>query len=193
MRQNAYIHKWLLPLNGLQYGTPYAVHTVGNIPEFMPLDNFLNFDILHSLCIHSVLSCYILYGEETDEEESNMWFSYSTLREISRGLKRIWDSKMGTTSSARIIEDLYLALKALYIVYRANGAAVEGLADINEHRRKEVGEGKSVSWGGTWTKVEGREYKITKEMFFHNYLLQLCLKKNGISLSSSLIPQFFTI
>ena len=72
MRQNAYIHKWLLPLNGLQYGTPYAVHTVGNIPEFMPLDNFLNFDILHSLCIHSVLSCYILYGEETDEEESNM-------------------------------------------------------------------------------------------------------------------------
>ena len=56
---------------------------------------------------------------------------------------------MGTTSSARIIEDLYLALKALYIVYRANGAAVEGLADRNEHRRKEVGEGKSVSWGGT--------------------------------------------
>ena len=32
--------------------------------------------------------------------------------------------------------------------YRANGAAVEGLADRNCHRKKEVGKGKSVSWGG---------------------------------------------
>ena len=43
---------------------------------------------------------------------------------IARGLKRIWDSKMGTPSSARIIEDVDLALKALEIVYRTNDAAV---------------------------------------------------------------------
>ena len=77
-----------------------------------------------------------------------MCFSYSTPREISRGLKHIWDSKIGTPSSVRIIEDVDLALKALEIVYRANGAAVEGLADRNGHRKKEVGKGKSVSWGG---------------------------------------------
>ena len=59
---------------------------------------------------------------------------------------------MGTPYSARIIQDFNLALKALEIVYRANGAAFEGLADRNGHRRKVVGEGKSVSWGGARTK-----------------------------------------
>ena len=39
-----------------------------------------------------------------------------------------------------------MALAALEIVYRANGAAVEGMADRNVHERKVVGEGKSVSW-----------------------------------------------
>ena len=83
----------------------------------MPLYNSLNLDILHSLRMHSVLSRYILDGEETNEEESNICFSYSTLRGISRGLKLIWDSKMGTPSSVRIIEDVDLAFKALEIVY----------------------------------------------------------------------------
>ena len=55
---------------------------------------------------------------------------------------------MGTPSSPRMIQDVDLALKALEIVYHANGAAVEGLADRNGHRKKVVGEGKSVSWGG---------------------------------------------
>ena len=48
---------------------------------------------------------------------------------------------MGTHYSARIIEDVDLELKALEIVYRANGAAVEGLDDRNGHRQKVVGEG----------------------------------------------------
>ena len=65
-----------------------------------------------------------------------MCFSFSTPREIAQGLKRLWDSKMGTPSLARIIQDVDLELKALEIVYRENGAAVEGLADRNGHRRK---------------------------------------------------------
>ena len=64
---------------------------------------------------------------------------------------------MGTPSSERIIQDVHLALKALEIVYRANGAAVEGLADRNGHIRKVVGEGKSFSRGGAQTKGKGRE------------------------------------
>ena len=83
---------------------------------------------------------------------------------------------MGTPSSVRILEDLDLALKALEIVYRANGAAVEGLADRNGHRKKEVGKGKSVSWGGARTKGEGRKYEPTKKMFFHSDLFKLCHK-----------------
>ena len=92
-------------------------------------------------------------------------------------MKRIWESKMGTPSSARMIQDVDLALKALEIFYRANGTSVGGLADRNGHRRKVVGEGKSVSWGGARNKGKGRECKITKNMFLHSDLLKLCLKK----------------
>ena len=46
-----------------------------------------------------------------------------------------------------------------------NGAAVEGIADSNGHRLKVVGEGESVSWGGTQTKGKGCECKLTKKMF----------------------------
>ena len=116
-------------MNGLQDRTPYAGRPVGNSPKFMPLDNSLNRDILHCLRFHCVLSRFVLDGEGTEEEERNMHFSFSTTREIARGMKRIWDSKMGTPSSARIIEDVDLELKALEIVYLANGASVEGLAD----------------------------------------------------------------
>ena len=91
-----------------------------------------------------------------------MRFSFSTPKEISRGLKRIWESKMGTPSLARIIHDVDLALKVLEIFYRANGAAVEGLEDRNEHRRGVVGEVESISWLGVRTTGKGRECKLTK-------------------------------
>ena len=68
IRQKGYLHRWLLTLNGLQDGTPYAGRPVCNIPEFMPLDNSLNRDILQSLRFHCVLSHYIVYGEETTEK-----------------------------------------------------------------------------------------------------------------------------
>ena len=106
-----------------------------------------------------------------------MRFGLSTPKEIARGLKPLWKSKIGTLSSERIIEDVDLALKALEIVLRANGAAVEGLADRNGHRQKVVGEEKSVNWGGAQTKGEGRECKLTKNMFLHSDLLKLCLQK----------------
>ena len=106
-----------------------------------------------------------------------MRFIFSTPKEISRELKRVWGSKMGTPSSAQIIQYIDLALKALEIVYRANGVAVEGLADRNGNRREVVGEGKIVSWGGARTKGKGREFKLTKKMFLHSDLLKLCLKK----------------
>ena len=154
MKEKGYLHRWLLPLNGLQDGTPCAGCPVDNSPEFMPLDNSLNRYIFQSLRFHCVLSHSIIDGKETTEEERKLCFSFSTPREISRGLKRVWDSKIGTPSLARIIQDVDLALKVLKIVYRENGATVEGLADRNRHRRKVVGKGKSVRCGGTQTKGE---------------------------------------
>ena len=84
---------------------------------------------------------------------------------------------MGTPSLVRISQDVDLALKALEIVYRENGAAVEGLADRNGHRRKVVGKGKSVICGGARTKGESCECELAKKMLFHSYLLKLCLMK----------------
>ena len=143
MKQNGYLPIWLLTPNGLKDCTPYFVCPVGNSPEFMSIDNSLNREILPSFCMHIVLSRYILDGEETDEEERNMCFSYSAPRKISRGLKRIFDSQMGVTpSSASIIKDVDLALKALEIFYCASGTVVEGISDRNGHIRNKVGE-----WG----------------------------------------------
>ena len=100
-------------MNGLQDRKTYAGIPVGNLPKFMPLDNSLNRDILRSLRFHCVLSRFLLYIDGKDKEERNMRFSFSTPKEIPRGLKRIQESKMGTPSSARINQDVDIALKAL--------------------------------------------------------------------------------
>ena len=89
MKYNKYVHCQLLNLNGLKYGTTYDGLPVGNSPEFMPLDNSLNRDILHSLRFHCVLRRFVIDGEGTDEEEINMCFSLSTPKEITRGLNRM--------------------------------------------------------------------------------------------------------
>ena len=78
MKEKNCFHIWLLHMNVFQDGTPYAGRTVGNSPKFMPLDNSLNRDILHSLRFHCVLSRFVLDGEGTDEEERNMRFSFFT-------------------------------------------------------------------------------------------------------------------
>ena len=71
---------WLLPLNGMQDGTPYAGRPVGNSPDFMPLDNSLNRDILQSLRFYCVLSHAIINGKETTEEEIKLCFIFSSPR-----------------------------------------------------------------------------------------------------------------
>ena len=63
MKQNSYLHQWLIPLNRLQDSTPYADRPVGNTPKFIPLDNLLNHDILHYLRMHSFLIRYIVGGK----------------------------------------------------------------------------------------------------------------------------------
>ena len=61
-RDNNYFHRWLMPMNTLQDGTPYTGRPVGNIPECMPLDNSLNRDILQSLRFHCLLSHFFRWG-----------------------------------------------------------------------------------------------------------------------------------
>ena len=96
----------------------------------MPLDHILNRDILHSLRFNCVLSRFRLDGKGKDKEERNMRFSFYTPREISQGLNRIWESKLGTPSLDRIIQDIDMELKALEIVYRANFQRFQHQIDI---------------------------------------------------------------
>ena len=65
----------------------------------------------------------------------------------------------------------------LEILYSANGASVEAMSDRNGHRRKVVGEVKSVSWGGAQTEGKERKCKLTKNISLHSDMLKLCLKK----------------
>ena len=90
MKEKNCFHCWLLPMNGLQDGTPYAGRLVGNSLKFIPLDNSLNRDILHSLRFHFVLIRFVLDREGTDEEESNMRFSFSTPNEIARSARCLY-------------------------------------------------------------------------------------------------------
>ena len=89
MMNKGQLHRWLLPLNVLQDRTCYASCPVGNIPEFIPLYNSINHDILRSLRFHIVLSHCILDGEGIDGEERIVRFSYSTPREIAQVLKSL--------------------------------------------------------------------------------------------------------
>ena len=68
-------------------------------------------------------------------------------------------------------------LRALEIFYLVNGASVEELADSNGNRLKVVGEGKRVSWGGSWFEGKERECELNKKIFLHSDLLKLCLRE----------------
>ena len=68
--------KWMKPKGYLH--TSYAGRPVGNIPEFMPLYNSHNRDILQSFRFHCVLSLSIIDGKEINEEERKLCFGFST-------------------------------------------------------------------------------------------------------------------
>ena len=164
------------------------------LPFFPCRDNLLNRDILHSLCMHIVLKCCILYGEETDKEERNMCFSYSTPREITQGLKRVWYLQMGgTTSSSRIILDVDMALKALEIVQRKLVLHLRGqrIEMGTEGQRQVKGE---VSDGGM-QKPKMRVVSLNSPKGFSSTIIccSCAWRKNGTSLSSSLTQLFIII
>ena len=85
---------------------------IGNIPRFMNLDHSLNGYILHSLRFRWDLRRFVLKGKGDYEEEKTI-FSYAKPREIAGGIKHIWESELGSTSSTQIIEYAYQLLDAL--------------------------------------------------------------------------------
>ena len=87
-----YFHHWLLPMNVLQDGKPYYGRPLGISPKFMPLENSVNRDIMHSLRFHCVLSRFLLY-----REKRNMRFSLSSPKEIAQRTEAYTGIKNGNT------------------------------------------------------------------------------------------------
>ena len=80
-------------------------------------------------------------------------------------------------SWTQIIKYVDQALESLEIVYRVHAVAVEGLADQNGHIQHVVGDGKGGRWEVAWSKCEGCEWNIERNMFLRSDLLKLYLNQ----------------
>ena len=144
MKQRNIYRRWLIPLNGCNCGTVYVYQTVGNSPEFMPLDNSLNQDIQLSLSLHCAVTAHL---PDNDPRK----FSMRTPKTIQSGIQRIWGEVEGVPSSRRICDDCDRALAAFGIVYRAGWKMVPQLANRSGHRNHAAGRN-STGWGGVRVK-----------------------------------------
>ena len=59
MFQGEKISRWLVPQGGLNIGTIFYGRPVGNSPEFMPLDNSLNQEVLMSHRFHCAVTYHL--------------------------------------------------------------------------------------------------------------------------------------
>jgi hypothetical protein len=78
--------KWLKPQNDINKGTIYHGRYVGNSPEFIPLDNSLNYDLQLSHKYHCAVTAHLA---DTDKRK----FSLSTPLRITRGIKKSGNMK----------------------------------------------------------------------------------------------------
>ena len=139
--------KWLVPMCGCNANTPFEKRSVGNSPEFMPLDNSLNNDVKKNHDFHCALTSHLAIDDERK-------FSNTTPKLISRGIRRLVEGHLpddGVPSSKRIMEDCDRALDSMRTVCEHDGAMVPGLANRNGHRYSKSG---TNSWGGATVKSE---------------------------------------
>ena len=131
MKDNNILHRWILPLNGLNSGTAYADHPVGNSPELMPLDCSLFSNL------HLAVDEHVRATEHLEKEDQNK-FSLVSVKHGVRAYLRILqpsdDPNVGVPTSKRICEDVRGWLSNLQVVYNAGGAMVEKLVDRNGKR-----------------------------------------------------------
>ena len=98
---------------------------MGNSPEFMALDNSLNADIKWSRDKYVALTRHL-------PKDDWRKFCNRTPKSISRGIKRLIDTEDTVCpTSQRIVQDCDKALELMWIVYKADGAIVPGLANHN--------------------------------------------------------------
>ena len=154
MRDKGILDRWILPLNGLNQGTNYEGHPVGNSPELMPLDTNLFRDL--NICVDD----HILRTHHLPEKDSRK-FSISTIKRGVHAYLRILQPteypEAGSPPSSRIIQDCELWVDNLLAIYNAGGILVKELGDNRNGKRKIADGGKNIR-GGSRIKGEGRSF-----------------------------------
>ena len=92
MKREGYCKRWLIPPKGCNVGTVYANRPVGNLPEFMPLDNSLNQDTQVSLSLHCTVTVHL-------PDDDSRKFSMRTLDTIVEGIGKIWGAEGNVPNS----------------------------------------------------------------------------------------------
>ena len=88
MKEKEYLKRCILPLEGINDGTPYAGRPVGNSTEAMPLDFFLNKDIKDSLRHHQVVTTNL-------QRNDPLKFCLSTPNRIDSAVVRPFNPLLG--------------------------------------------------------------------------------------------------
>jgi hypothetical protein len=119
--------RWIRPLFNLNdHLGCFKGRPPGDSAEFMPLDNSLNQDVHNAVKKHCLLSMTI---HDPNNPHDDRLFSMATPKEAARCYERICDPVTGVApSSKRILEDVKRVINAFHVVFKHEGAYVEGLA-----------------------------------------------------------------
>ena len=124
MKEKSYLKRWVLPVNGLNKEkdlVKFSGRPVGNSPEFMPWDYYLNNDLKLSCDRHVILTNNL-------PDTNPKFFSMST---PNRGAQ-CWMSLIHTYSGGvprrnRIIQYLWETFVSMEAVRMADGIDIKGV------------------------------------------------------------------
>ena len=164
MKQNGIFKHWILPMNDLNYGTPYFGHPIGNSPELMPLDCSLFADLKRSVQYHVLLTSKL--DEVVDKQRK---FSISTInRGVYTYLRLLAPStspNAGSPPSSRIVEDINSWVTNIEKIYNADSIMLVGIGNRNGCRSMSNGRGNR---GGKRIKGEGKSLlNVAEELWIH--------------------------
>jgi hypothetical protein len=134
MDQKGYLKHWILPMEGLNDGTPFAGRPVGNSPEIMAWDCSLNKDVDDAFIRHKALT-------QSLARDDPKKFCSSTPHRLTSSYSRLVDpahgSSEGSPTGSRIVQDIDRCMgNHLLKIIEAKGTVVQNLGSRNGHRRQ---------------------------------------------------------
>ena len=157
MKRKGYFEKWILPLDDIfmnytRLKAKFGSNPLGNSPEFMPWDAYLNRDI------HSSLDYHCLISKPMNDNDPKK-FSASTPKKMFHAYKRILDPGPSGVCppSRRIIQDIRRTILSFHMVVAAEGCMIEDSPTRRGIRYDNTG-GTNNNWGGKRTKSHHSKY-----------------------------------